>query len=161
MVAWVVAQLSRCMPATAEPSPIDLISSKFVRPQTLGAIRAVFFVWHFALLLSLFILPNSNALPQMCYLTFWSYTLMICYCLLGAIQFARHRSLLNVADQSRVMSTLPEDGVYGADVAFASANTIPLDFLDRLHWYVFQVCSSVAPIVTIVYWTVIYPHVRI
>jgi hypothetical protein len=196
------------------PSPADLVTSHFCAPATLATVRAVFFAWHFTILLCLIIPPNRLALPQFCYLTIQSYTLIIIYCLIGALQYWRHRHVLDAiaAGAGRPLQPVETSGRYPPPVhpslrtahySFPSFShdspTLPsvvaivapdtpmqlppsqmagtaassnassseqqpssmtkLDWIDNVHWILFQVLSTVAPFVTLVYWTLIYPKV--
>jgi hypothetical protein len=197
---------------TEPPSPVDLVTSHFCAPATLAAVRAAFFAWHFTILLCLIIPPNRLALPQFCYLTIQSYTLIILYCLLGAVQYWRHRHVLDAiaAGAGRPLQPVETSGRYpppvhpslrAAHYSFPSfsqdsptlpsvvaietpatpmqlppsmmagtaastssstqepSNMAKLDWIDNVHWVLFEILSTVAPFVTLVYWTLIYPKV--
>jgi hypothetical protein len=36
---------------------------------------------------------------------------------------------------------------------------VTLDKLDWIHWILFEILATIAPLVTLVYWTMIYPTV--
>lgn len=55
--------------------------SHFVSPGTLATIRGVFFVWHVSMLIKQLCNVGRLPLPQLCYLTIQTYSLINIFCL--------------------------------------------------------------------------------